>query len=400
MRKFVASALIASGLLFAICWFATTPKPPENYTPRLSVALNVVDYRFFIKKCLVEESPYRPVSIAPRDACYPPLAYCLIKLFPLSSAGEACYVVFLVCGLLCGLVLYLFERHRHCLLLCLGAVVLTVPFASGPIKGNPSAWAGGAVLVYLAWYDSAELWKRMIAAVMLGFATALKITPALFGLLYLRGKLFGPQGWPKEEIFVSGMSFLVLFSVPFIFFGGPNEVGVWLENALANAQYYSREADFGLVPFFGLLDNWGSFVTLGVAAHLTTLTAIFLCLVSCFTDRLYLALTLIGVAMVFLCHHDYGAVYVLPAFACWVSEVRSDARVGWFENVLLLSESLCWFCVFQQILCIHSYRAIVTNNYICNCAITILGILSLTHVAVAYWTNKKGLSAIAVKSRA
>ena len=377
MQKYVAYSLIAVGLLFAVCWFTT---PFDGFVPCLTNGRSVCDYRFFIQKCLVEEEPYRPVSILSRDACYPPIAYCLVKLFPLTSCGELFYVAFLFLGLLAGLVLFLWQRERRQMFLCLGAVLVTIPFASGPLRGNPSAWSAGALFVYLAWFDSPAIWKRMVAAAALGLAAALKVTPAIYGLLYLRGSLFLPEKWPKEEIFVAVLSFVMLFALPFVFFGGPNAVDSWMCNALANSQHYGRLADFGLVPVAYQLGFARSPVLLSFAVHLTTALALLFCLAACHTRRLYLSLTLLGVAMVFLCHHDYGLVYLLPAFACWIGEDRSTVARGWNMRGILAVESVLWFLVLESALCVHSAFAFRLYGNTSNGSIVMLGLLSFATI--------------------
>lgn len=374
MRKFVAFALIVTGVLFVVCLFA---KPFAGFEPRLAAGRNVCDYRFFIQKCLVEEEPYRPVNMHPRDACYPPIAYCLIKCFPLTTCGESFYVAFLFLGLLAGLVFFLWQRERRQTLLCVGAVLVTIPFASGPLRGNPSAWAVGALLAFLAWFDSEAMWKRMVAAFALGFAFSLKITPVVYGLLYLRGRLTVPEKWPKEDIFVAALSGVMLFAIPFVFFGGPNEVDPWIRNALANSRHYGRLADFGLVPVADRLGLISSLASLTVAVHLTTLLAVVFCFASCFTRRLYLTLTLLGVAMVFLCHHEYGLGYLLPAFACWLGEKRPPGVSARGDGAVLAVEAVLWFLVFESALCVYSIPAVLLYGVICNWAVILLGLLSL-----------------------
>lgn len=388
MRKFVAFALIATGLLFVVCWFTT---PFDGFVPRLTDGRNVCDYRFFIQKCLVEEEPYRPVNMQPRDACYPPIAYCLIKCFPLTSCGESFYVAFLFLGLLAGLVFFLWQRERRQMLLCIGAVVMTIPFASGPLRGNPSAWAAGALFVFLAWFDAEAMWKRMVAAVALGFATSLKVTPVVYGLLYLRGRLTVPEKWPKEDIFVAALSGVMLFAIPFIFFGGPNEVDPWIRNALANSRHYGRLADFGLVPVANQLGLIRSLASLTVAVHLTTLLAVAFCFAACFARRLYVALALLGVAMVFLCHHEYGLGYLLPAFACWLGEKRPSDMPAWGDGAILAVEAVLWFLVLESALCAYSIPAFLLYGVISNWAVILLGLLLL---AVVLLEQKKRNSSV------
>ena len=386
MRKLVAFALIATALFFVGCWFTT---PFDGFYPRLANGLNVCDYRFFIQKCLVEDEPYRPVNILPRDACYPPIAYCLVKCFPRTSCGEAFYVAFLFLGLLAGLVFFLWQRERRQLLLCLGAVVVTVPFASGPLRGNPSAWAAGALFVFLAWYDAEVMWKRMVAATALGFATSLKVTPVIYGLLYLRGCPFIPEKWPKVEISVAALSFLVLFAVPFVFFGGPNEVDPWISNALANSRHYGQLADFGLVPVALQLGLVRSPIVLTLVVHLTSALAILFCFAACLTRRIYLSLTLLGVAMVFLCHHEYGLVYLLPAFACWLGEERPAAAQIGGNRWIAIGEAALWFLVFEQAMCVKSVYSVFYCGVVCNWAVIALGLLSFARVAISWsWPGR------------
>ena len=375
MRRVVLAALLVTGLVFALSWFVVSS---DEYEPRLTIGFNACDYRVFISRCLLEDAPYRPVTIPAHDACYPPIAYCLVRLFAQGSCGEVLYVSLLFAGLAAGLVFFMRQRRLKDVILLVGAVVMTVPFASGPIRGNPAAWATGAVCVFLAWYDAEEMWKRMIAASALGFATALKITPVVYGLLYLRGSLCEPEKWPKEEIFVAAMSFIAFFAIPFVFFGGPNEVEAWLGNALGNSRHYSPLADYGLAPIVRLFGDSLPSVALSLSVHLTNLLAVLLCLASCFARRFYHALVLLGVAMVFLCHHDYGLAYLLPAFACWLAEPRPGGMAKWAANGLLAVESLSWFLVFESLLCVHSHHLLELNEQVVgNGAVMLLGLLSL-----------------------
>lgn len=385
MRRIVLALLLLSGSFFAWNWFAVSS---DDYRPQLTIGLKFCDYRFLITKCLVEDEPYRPVSIPAHDACYPPIAYCLVKLFPLTPCGEVCYVSFLFVGLAAGLVFFMRQRRLKDAVLLIGAVVMTVPFASGPLRGNPAAWATGAVCVFLAWYDAEETWKRMIAASVLGFATALKLTPVVYGLLYLRGRLYEPEKWPKEEIFVAVMSFAVLFAVPFVFFGGPNEVEVWLHNAIGNSKHYSPLADFGIAPLARFVCNAPP-AGVALSVHLTNLLTLLFCFAAFFAHRFYHSLVLLGVAMVFLCHHDYGLAYLLPAFACWLAESRSDESPKWTLRGLLVVESIMWILVFESALCVHSFEMLEFNErVVSNVAVILLGLLALLHVALSCFANR------------
>ena len=369
-------ALIAAEVVFT-AFFLTAKPGPDCFAPRLSTGADICDYRAFIKYCLIEEQPYRPRIIEAHDACYPPIAYCLVGFFPATSTGRNAYVSALVAGLLAGFLVFLFQRSRRGALACLGATLVTVPFVSGPLRGNPSAWAAGALFVHLAWFDAASRWKRVVAAVALGFAASLKITPVVYGLLYLRGKLLDPRAWPRREIILSALAFLLFFAIPFLFFGGPGEVGAWFQNALGNSRYYSREATVGILPFVALFASPVPPWALELTVHLTHGLAALLCLAACFQRQFHSALTLLGCAMMLLCHHDYGLVYLLPAFACWVSESCSSSEVGWSGTAVLIVESALWLLCLEPALCVISFRMLDVNEMICSGACMALAIITV-----------------------
>lgn len=164
-----------------------------------------------------------------------------------------------------------------------------------------------------------------------------------------------------------------------------------MSNALANAQHYGRSADYGLVPIAFRLGLARSPTLMFTAAHLTTALAVIFCFFACFSRRLYLSLTLLGVAMVFLCHHDYGLVYILPAFACWlVEEERYDVGGGSCLGVVVIEATL-WFMVFESVLCAYSLSALVLYLSVSNLAVILLGVLSLVVVATSLRQAEKRL---------
>ena len=379
MRKYVAFALIATGVLFATRWFI---EPSSSFTPRLLSAFDVCDYRVFIKRCLVEPRPYCPITIPARDACYPAIAYCLVKCFPITSRGETIYVSTLFIGLFAGFVFFLLQRRQKHKLLCIGAILLTVPFACGPLRGNTTAWATAATFVFLAWFDAEEKWKRIIAAVALGFAASLKLTPAIYGLLYLRGQLLKPKQWPFMEIVLSAASFAALFVVPFYFFGGISEIGHWFQNALANSAHYSREADFGITPIACLFSFCLPYAAWGWSVNLTNAMALLFCVASLFARRFYHALLLLGVAMAFLCHFDYGLTYLLPVFALWIGETCSYGVSRKIGITIVLAEALLWFLLLQSVTCAFSENLLYDGYIVYNGALLLLGLMSLGYVII------------------
>jgi len=341
MRRCVLSLLAVSAAIFLI-QLARAPK--GSSLPHLSSTVQVCDYRYFIKKCLVEPRPYRPEKMNSRDACYPAIAYCLVRPFPMTPAGERLYIVSLFVGVVLGLAVFIRRLRPEYAGVVFLSLIFTTQVASGPVRGNPSAWAGGAILLFLAWYDSAVAWRRYVAALALAFAASLKISPAVFGLLYLRGRAFAPSRWPSREIVVAFAGFAVLLIVPFAFFGGFSEVGIWLHNALANSEHYGNNAIYGFMGIFDImlghelvpLSAWP------VARQLTMVSALAFFALAGFAKTRYLALLLLGTGMAFVCHHDYGLVYTLPAFVCWLAgeeTAETNAAAGIFD----LLDGAMWF---------------------------------------------------------
>ena len=353
MRKLFAILLLLSVCLTGIRW---TRYVDEERMAVLTLGKPVCDYRYFIANCIREETPYDPVAIWPRDACYPPIAYLLVKWFPLTERGETSYVWALFLGLFAGWALLVKEKVGTERIWELLPILGTGFFLAGPLRGNPAAWAAGLVFVFLAWYDSEVKWKRLVAALALGFSAALKIAPALFGLVYLRGRLARPREWPVRAIFVASLSFLVLLIVPFRFFGGGNALVPWFFNALENAGHYSRVSTVGFVELFNhrFLEN--NLLPLSVSLLMTKSWVVLALIAVLATVNRYRHILLLGSVMLLLGHHEYAYVYLLPAFMLWFIGVGTSNR-PFFDRL----ECICWFVVLCPLP--YTFSALVTLSH-------------------------------------
>ena len=167
-------------------------------------------------------------------ACFPPFAY-LIYAF-LSRVGgyraedptntrahmSAGYnlTIYLVCSMICTvLLLYaisLYIRRKGALYRVVFPCLLIVsyPFMFTTLqRGNSVILVAVLMSIALAWRDDPSKVKRELAMVLIAVCAGLKIYPAVFGLMYLKEKRF------KETVrlLIYG---LVIFFVPFVFFGG------------------------------------------------------------------------------------------------------------------------------------------------------------------------------------
>ena len=120
---------------------------------------------------------------------------------------------------------------------------------SGPMfflleRGNILLIALAFSFVFIAFYDDETAWKRYIAYTALALAAAIKLYPALLGLLVLRKKRY------KETVIVVLMGIL-FFSLPFFAFGGIKTI----QNMLVGVTIASNiQADIGLGYNFSLIN--------------------------------------------------------------------------------------------------------------------------------------------------
>lgn len=106
---------------------------------------------------------------------------------------------------------------------------------SGPMiylleRGNILLAVVPFTLLFLALYDSPKRWQRIIAYIALAFAAAIKIYPAVLGLLVLQKKRY------KETLLLLILG-VVFFAAPFLAFGGVGTIlkminGVGAANSL------------------------------------------------------------------------------------------------------------------------------------------------------------------------
>ncbi len=171
------------------------------------------------------------------DKVYPRVGLLPFALFPASWGGAYAWGVLagaFFLAVLCGV-----AKSWKPLALC-----MTMPFLFALERGNPIWLSAAFVAVFLAWWDDECEWKAMVAAGCLAVAAALKIAPAVLGVLY-----FTKWRW-KPVMFSAGLA-AVFFFVPWMFDkDGFAALGVMLQNAKDHAQFVLRTTDFGLVELW------------------------------------------------------------------------------------------------------------------------------------------------------
>ena len=124
--------------------------------------------------------------------------------------------------------LYFTDTHdAHPMLFSLTAL-FPLPFLSAAIERGNSVWLVLSLMILaLAYKDSSSKIEREAALILIAVCAGLKIYPAVFGLLYLKEKR-----WKEAmRLLLYG---LLLFFVPFAFFGGLFGIKVFFENLLTH----------------------------------------------------------------------------------------------------------------------------------------------------------------------
>ncbi|MCD7796220.1 MAG: DUF2029 domain-containing protein [Clostridiales bacterium] len=194
------------------------------------------------------------------DAIYPAFAYCLIYFFnffipgdyddnfgslsSICSNTETLVIAHLFYAFITLAIAYFivktFGDDK-----CKGKYLLVLVFiTSSPFiflieRGNTVIITIVFLFIYILYYNSENKKLREIALICLACAAAMKLYPAVFGLLLLSDKKF------KEAIraIIYG---IVLFVVPFFFMGGLDEIPTMLSNILTlNSNTITGSTGFG-----------------------------------------------------------------------------------------------------------------------------------------------------------
>ena len=344
------------------------------------------DYRMFVLPCMTSERPYSAPATKRRDACYPPIAYCAVRSLSSDrgekwrlSEGEVRLLLSLLLAQCLGVMLLVRKIPRQSVRWTAAAsLLLSPPCICTLLRGNPSGWSFALVCVFLFGYRSDDAVKRFLAAVALGAATSLKVTPCLFGCLYLAESVFRRRFVFGREMAVSALSAVVLTFLPFLFFGGVSEIPQWISNASANAAFYSADNPlWGMAALANHIIDSKEMVlpTLSRFAWITRILAAMLVAAGVFARSHYPRLLYLGGAMAFLTHHDYGGAYLIPAFVVWLRDL--DEAQGSHRGLCLLLESVAWFLILTPLQIPNPLFAGSLNVVLQNEALFLLLILSL-----------------------
>lgn len=168
---------------------------------------------------------------------YPPAGFAFLRPFPLSKEGAIAFMT--VSSFLFLLCLTVFAKSAglswRSSVLTVSSLVPSWIFVRTIERGNTIFIAAALICIFLAFFDSRSRWKRVLAAISLGAAAAMKIAPTFIGCLYLVAPLENDGGRRRLDwldMGICGLSAAVFFIVPFWVLGnGFSDVLNWLGNA-------------------------------------------------------------------------------------------------------------------------------------------------------------------------
>lgn len=244
-------------------------------------------------------------------------------------------VLYLVC-------LFAFARsvgYRRRTAICIvGAIVPSWIFLRTLERGNTIFVAASLTCLFFAWFDSSNKWKRGLAALALGAASAMKIAPAFLGCLYFVEPLRDVSRSRRLDwvsMFVCGISAVIFFLAPFFWAGdGLSDIRTWFGNAGASAVGFP--STWGLSGIYvyasGVLSNACPWLTEGACRSLTFVLGGVLLLVFALmvwlrkpftrSDKLFMVVAL----MLILSPNSqfYMGLLLFPSLFLWLHEIDAQ----------------------------------------------------------------------------
>lgn len=231
------TVLLAAAAIWASLW-AFVPSARQGLVFYGSTDERFCDF-MFPRECAAAERTYRPETIGRLDACYPPLGYAVVSLFPRDKRVGGPLFAAVASALLAGSI-FLCARGRMIDRIGWAATSLVCQQALLAIGvANQVLLAAAGVGVFFA-FEKRSGWRGALALCALAFAAALKVAPALFSLLLIRDRR-----WRDFAVFAT-LAALLAF-VPFVWCGGFGAVPDFIENLRLHSGYYTARDAWGFV---------------------------------------------------------------------------------------------------------------------------------------------------------
>ena len=343
-----ACAIVLAGVLWLV-GLALGPSTKQHWLFFSKGAEWYCDYRM-PRNCAEAECVYWPDFENRLDACYPPIAYDLVRLFPRDiQKGGLIFSLFGGIVSLAGLLVLIRAifgtdpKERVTRVAAFLSVALGYPFLFALNVSNQMLLAAAGVFVFMSSLgEDKGRTLRTVGLIGLSLSIALKITPGLFTVLLLKDRKW------KDFVVVGILSSSLIF-VPFLWHGGWTAFRGFLECLQLHAD------------MAGIRDYWGAVgvdraIRLALGMDIESVRASYcisralnvLCGVGClailfFESSRMRSVVLLSVALMLLpgASFAYTGMLLVPAYLLWISEACISTR-----NLLV---ALAWIAVFASL---------------------------------------------------
>lgn len=193
-------------------------------------------------------------------------------------------------------------------------------------RGNLIIISAASIIWFLANYDSNVKWKRYLSCFMLAFSASIKVFPVIFGIMYLRKKMW-------REILISAGITVVLVITPFFFFaGGVSRIAQLYENvkissiAFGNPQRPTERFGLGYLIYQYAINQGkeieDALILAGIGRKVEVVVGIIAIIMALLVKEQVIALILLSIGLLYIPANSgyYGGLYLTPFFLVFMAD--------------------------------------------------------------------------------
>ena len=235
------------------------------------------------------------------------------------------------------------------------AVIVSYPMIASYERGNTIIFATGFIMFYIINFDSESKILRELSYISLAIAAALKITPALLGIILLIDKRW-------KAAIRTVLYGLFFFFIPFMFFkGGFSNIEFMIRNSIQNNKMYES---FMNITLLGVLNYYKvDFPYMNIITRVVSyFLGIILLIATFFSKDKFDRVLFITNLMVVIPSHSalYTLLYFIPSFILFIDKKKS--------------EDLDWMMVLAILMIMIPFRSVL-QLFVFNCQIGIVLIM-------------------------
>ena len=347
--------------------------------------------------------------------CFPPLAYCmyyaLYKLtavkgfFTLEGADAETipgamsvftyYLIF--CAVLFFVAISVTGRKnlKRDLLIFTLLMMSAVFFGSGYMMANSTMLVVGMLIMAIHLREENSLFRRELGLILLASCVALKLYPAVFGLLYLKDKRY-------KELARLILYSLILLVGPFAFFGGKQGMLYWLKHVTTTMHYtdYGRP-QYLLGIFYTLIKRFLGRDEKMVCAVLAVLVCLIWTRMAWRSKSKYRTMFFLIAIMVFFPAnaYRYSLSYFTIPLILFLKEDRPKIAHGWHIRPamtlygMLFTIPVWWMAVIPVRRTYQYYTVTSVEIYLYLVAYMLIALMMLVEVLEKVFRKPKNLAA-------